>query len=230
MAATVQPRFTEGVTSLEPRTPRFLVGVPAGRGAAPMHFPLGDELELPVEARRPAQPPPADRPPAGQAARRAQAPEAAPPPPAPPPAPNLEQFEQLKQAIGTLQAQGKRFAEQARADSLEIAFLLARKIVEAELRTDPEPLHALVRSALRQVGESRKVRLRVAPEDVELLRSPQGAEAIGGLTVAQVELVGDPSLAHGDCVVDTDFGFVDGRLSARFQELRRALDAAEVQP
>jgi flagellar assembly protein FliH len=70
------------------------------------------------------------------------------------------------------------------------------------------------------------VAVRVAPEDAELLRSAAGKDALDGLAAARVEWVADPSLQRGDCVVDTDFGQVDGRLTTRLAELRRAADAA----
>ncbi|HTN53808.1 MAG TPA: FliH/SctL family protein [Anaeromyxobacter sp.] len=41
-----------------------------------------------------------------------------------------------------------------------------------------------------------------------------------------MEVAPDPSLEAGDCVVETDFGKVDGRLRTRLDELRRAVDSA----
>ena len=42
----------------------------------------------------------------------------------------------------------------------------------------------------------------------------------------RVEIVPDPTLVPGDCLVDTDFGQVDGRLSTRLGEARRAVRSA----
>jgi flagellar biosynthesis/type III secretory pathway protein FliH len=40
-----------------------------------------------------------------------------------------------------------------------------------------------------------------------------------------VEIVADPSLGRGDCLVEGDLVTVDGRINARIEELRRVLDA-----
>ena len=138
-----------------------------------------------------------------------------------------EALQQVVAAVEALRAQADRLAEQARADAIEIGFQVARKVLEAELRAGPEALFALVRSAVRRAGESRRVSVRLAPEDLALLQPEGGKGAIDSLTAARVEWVADPSLQRGDCLVDTDFGQVDGRLATRFDEIRRAVDGLE---
>jgi flagellar assembly protein FliH len=137
-----------------------------------------------------------------------------------------EAMEKVAAALETLRAQADHLAEQARSDAIEIGFQVARKILETELRQNPESLFALVRAAVRRAGESRRIAVRVAPDDVGLLQSETGRAALDGLTSARIELVSDPGLQRGDCMVDTDFGQVDGRLGTRLTEIRRAVDAA----
>jgi flagellar assembly protein FliH len=135
-------------------------------------------------------------------------------------------MEKVAAALETLRAQADHLAEQARSDAIEIGFQVARKILETELRQSPESLFALVRAAVRRAGESRRIAVRASPDDALLLQSEQGRSALDGLTSARIELVSDPGLQRGDCMVDTDFGQVDGRLGTRLAEIRRAVDAA----
>jgi flagellar assembly protein FliH len=201
-----------------PAGPRMVGGAPSNLRAAPPPAEAAGAANQPSNASEPD--PLAGVPLPQQLPQRP----AASPPPSAKPDPILQ--ERLARAIETLQLQGQRLAEQARADAIEIAFQIAARIVESELRTSPEPYFALVRSALRQVGEAHTIQIRVNPADAELLRGPRGNEASAGLSITTIEIVSDPSLVRGDCVVDTDFGHVDGRLATRFQELRRALGAA----
>jgi flagellar assembly protein FliH len=129
-------------------------------------------------------------------------------------------------ALDTLRAQADRLAEQARSDALEIGFLVARKILESEVRQSPEALFALVRSAVRRAGDSRRVAVRLSPDDVATVQSESGRAALEGLAAARIEILPDPTLQRGDCTVDTDFGQVDGRLGTRLAELRRSVDAS----
>jgi len=135
-------------------------------------------------------------------------------------------MDKVAAALATLRAQADHLAEQARSDAIEIGFQVARKILETELRQGPEALFALVRSAVRRAGESRRIAVRVTPDDASLLQAEAGRAALDGLSSARIELVSDPSLQRGDCMVDTDFGQVDGRLETRLAEIRRAVDAA----
>ncbi len=153
--------------------------------------------------------------------------------PEPPPGPTPEQLaairaealERVAHAVEILKLQAERLAEQARGDALEIGFMVARRILEAELSTGPEPLFALVRGALKRAGDSRKVVVRVHPGDVALLSGPAAAGELG-VSAAAIEIAGDPGLDRGDVLVDTDFGKVDGRLRTRLDELHRAASSA----
>jgi flagellar assembly protein FliH len=136
-----------------------------------------------------------------------------------------EAMEKVSHAVEVLRLTAGRLAEEARSDALEIGFQVARRVIEAELQTSPETLFALVRSALKRAGDSRKIVIRLHPEDA---RTVAASVASGDLAVAAaaVEVQPDATLERGDCLVETDFGQVDGRLQTRLDELHRAAVAA----
>jgi flagellar assembly protein FliH len=190
-----------------PRRPRFLAAVPdalrpeAARFVRARHSPARTAAEQVAHAVGEA------RAGAGEDARR-------------------EALGRVSQALETLRAQASSLAEQARTDALEIGFHVARKILEMEVRTSPEPLFALVKSALRRAGDSRRVVLRLAPDDAARVQTESGRAALDGVTAARVEVFPDPALLPGDCLVETDYGQIDGRLETRIAELRRAVESA----
>lgn len=141
------------------------------------------------------------------------------------PTPTPELLARISDGVDSLRLQGERLAAMARSDALELGFLVAQKILEMELKASPAPLFSLIRSALRRAGEDRVVSVRLHPADHEIVRGQLNEPLGPGLTVAEVKLEADPSLQRGDCVVETDFGTVDGRLGSRIGELRKALAA-----
>jgi flagellar biosynthesis/type III secretory pathway protein FliH len=193
-----------------PRRPRFLAAVSDARSPEAARFGRADRPAPRPQARPPGEEPGEDAGTAAVAAAEAR----------------REALDRVAGALETLRAQASRLAEQARADALEIGFQVARKILETEIRTSPEPLFALVRSALRRAGDSRRIALRLAPDDAARIQGDEGRAALEGMTAARVEVFPDPSLQPGDCLVETDYGRIDGRLETRLGELQRAIDAA----
>jgi flagellar biosynthesis/type III secretory pathway protein FliH len=171
----------------------------------------------------------------GEAARQAEIPvidtpsvveSLAPPLPPPIPQPGPEFAERLAKAVGELRRTGERLAEQTTADALEMAMLIARRIIEGELKTNPAALTGLIRSAIGRLGESRKVQLRLHPSDAANVQAAGDAGPLGGVSVARVEIRPDATLSPGDCIVDGEQGTVDGRVATRMEEVRRILARA----
>jgi hypothetical protein len=150
----------------------------------------------------------------------------APPLPPPLPQPGPEFADRLARAVADLRRTGERLAEQATADALEMATLIARRIIEGELKTNPAALTGLIRSALGRLGESRKVQLRLHPTDAANVQAAGDTGTWAGLSIARVEIRPDASLSPGDCIVDGEQGTVDGRVATRLEEVRRILSRA----
>jgi flagellar assembly protein FliH len=130
-------------------------------------------------------------------------------------------MERLEAAIATLKLQGERLAEQVRSDALEIGLLVARRILERELRGDLDATFAFIKSAIRKVGDARNTVVRLCPGDLERLK----VKGDPALSLGPVELRADDTLAPGDVMVDAEHHTVDGRLGTRLEEIARALSS-----
>lgn len=191
-------------SSATSRRPKFLASVP-GPSEAPARF---ASIERPL---RPYE----------QAALLA-----APAEPKPDPIATARAIERLEQAVTLLRAQGERLAEQARSDALELAFMIARKILEREIHCDPMALLSLIRSAITRAGEANQITVRLSAMDSDALRLAGHDLTSSNFSLAKVTVVADPNLGAGDCVVETNLGTVDGRLSTRLAEMRETVEAA----
>ena len=146
--------------------------------------------------------------------------------PKPDPAATARALERLELGITLLRAQGERLAEQARSDALELAFMIARKILEREIHTDPVALLSLIRSAITRAGEANQITIRLSASDADALRLAGHDLASQAFSLAKVSIVADPNLSAGDCIVETNLGTVDGRLSTRLAEMRETVETA----
>jgi hypothetical protein len=152
-----------------------------------------------------------------------------PPPAPPPPAPPsglAEGSRALAMALEQLRLESEHLAQQSRSDALELGFLVAKKILEMEISANPAALFALIRSAVRKVGDARTLTVRLHPEDCRRLETAGGVRQMGELSMMTVEVRPDSSLVPGDCVIDSELGRVDGRLATRLAEMKRQLEGA----
>jgi flagellar assembly protein FliH len=148
----------------------------------------------------------------------------APPPPPAPPSGLAEGSRALAMALEQLTLESEHLAQQSRSDALELGFLVAKKILEMEVSASPAALFALIRSAVRKVGDARTLTVRLHPEDCRRLEAAGGVRQMDELSMMTVEVRPDSSLALGDCVIDSELGRVDGRLSTRLAEMKRQLE------
>jgi flagellar assembly protein FliH len=209
---------------LKTRTPRFLIQTVEGKGEpTPASFSVvKDESSPNAETISPHLMP-------------SPGPILPPPPAAPaPPVANAKpaidaqiqaQLERLSHTVERLRLQSEWLAEQARSDALEIGFEVARRILELEVSVNPEPLFALIRSAIHRVGESRKLSIKLCPTDLAHIQQAGPSARLASFSMAQIELLAAPELSPGDCIIEGELGVVDGRLTARLAELRRAVGA-----
>jgi len=104
---------------------------------------------------------------------------------------------------------------------VQIATAVAAKIVENEVREDPDAIYRIARSALARAENERRLVLRASAENISKLIKRTG-ELVAGRYL-DLEFKEDPSLGNADVVVEGDHGFVDARLSSRLEEIERVL-------
>ncbi|PKM06137.1 MAG: flagellar assembly protein FliH [Gammaproteobacteria bacterium HGW-Gammaproteobacteria-4] len=97
-------------------------------------------------------------------------------------------------------------------DIAQLAMAVARQLIRRELKTSPDEVIASVREALAALpAAARDVRVSVHPDDALLIRSHLGeAHAAGSW-----QLLDDPLISRGGCVINTDHSRIDARVETR---------------
>jgi len=118
-------------------------------------------------------------------------------------------------------------AEAVERDAVELAVLLAEKIVAGTLDADPDRVLDVVRGALRRLSERRRVTVLVHPDDLELVHSASAgfAAELGGIEHCEVQA--ERRLVRGGAVVRTDEGQIDASIDTQLARARE-LVAAEL--
>jgi flagellar biosynthesis/type III secretory pathway protein FliH len=103
------------------------------------------------------------------------------------------------------------------ARTIEVATLLAERLIGEALAVEPARIAELATSALEQTRGAKRIRLDANPADVEPLRAVLGE--LGQIA----EVHADESLGRGELVVHTELGKVDGRLRPQLDRLAEVL-------
>ncbi|HEY9130254.1 MAG TPA: flagellar assembly protein FliH [Dyella sp.] len=91
----------------------------------------------------------------------------------------------------------------------QLAMVVARRVLAHELRTTPELIVRAVREAAVSLpAAERELRVRLHPDDVQLLRELDAVETTW-------QLLPDPALDRGDCVLESGRSRLDARIETR---------------
>lgn len=99
---------------------------------------------------------------------------------------------------------------------VELARLLAERLVGQAVAGDPEPVTALARQVLAQARGARRFTLSAHPEDARVLTV---LRAELGVDPSLLEIQSDPARARGDLFLVTDIGVLDGALAPQLERL-----------
>jgi len=129
----------------------------------------------------------------------------------------------LAEAARRMDQKTREALEALQQDALRLILAIARRVIMAELKTNPQAISDLLRNLLRD-AEGRKVtRVRLNPSDIAHL---EGTPAEEMLRQAGIQVLPAEEIAPGGCVLETGFGRLDARLEVRLDEVASALLAS----
>jgi len=124
----------------------------------------------------------------------------------------------LGDAIGKIEETARAMARPCATELVELALIVARELVGAEMRRDPAPLIHLVERCLDDVAGESSITIRLHPADRAAL-----VAARPELARAELRFLEDPTLARGGCAVESARRLVDARLEERLDKVRDGL-------
>jgi type III secretion system HrpE/YscL family protein len=111
----------------------------------------------------------------------------------------------------------------AEAELRTLAVRIAEKILGRELKSDPAAVIDVAAAALRHAGEPRELVVRCAPDDLAALERGKPRLLERSRAAQAVRFVADERVARGGCIIETELGIVDARLSTQLDAIEKAL-------
>lgn len=131
-------------------------------------------------------------------------------------------YEQLDMLMNQLYEQNKLLNENFNKVVLDTAFALAEKIVQREIEKE-STITNLIDSCLKKVLTANEIIIKLNPIDFETVTNDL-KEINKSIDVSKIRFEKDEMIDKGGCLVETEIGNADARISSQLSELKRKLE------
>jgi flagellar assembly protein FliH len=116
-----------------------------------------------------------------------------------------------------------RIIEEAEPFVIELSTEIAKKVLQQELKINPEALLVLIKQTLASVYETASLSIGVSPEDFAFVQKQR--EQLMAVDNGQVEvkIIPDYSIEQGGCIIRTSSGSIDARIDVQLSEIKKVL-------
>lgn len=129
---------------------------------------------------------------------------------------------QFSQALLDLEKIKREIYFNAENDTVELALTIAGKILCQEVSIKKEVVLSVVREALKEVVGHDKIKVRLNPSDMLIVKNAQ-VEIVNSVhNTDSVAFEEDGSISSGGCVIETNFGEIDARIERQFKVVQEA--------
>ncbi len=126
-------------------------------------------------------------------------------------------------AIAAVVAFQQAVRERYERELLLVALGVARTVVQRELTERPELWLDMLRAAIQRTVDRERVVVRVPAALAEFLRAHAPELKLALAEVKDVEVVDDPGLPPGGCILESRFGEVDLGVETQLEQVERTL-------
>jgi flagellar biosynthesis/type III secretory pathway protein FliH len=132
----------------------------------------------------------------------------------------------LEQAVAGVHAERLEASARLEAHAVDLALMLAEKVLAGAVAVDTQRVVEAVRGALRGIVERERVTVLVHPDDLEIVRSAmvELRGSLGGIEHCEVQA--ERRVSRGGAVVRTPDGDVDARVETKLARAREVVETA----
>ena len=134
-----------------------------------------------------------------------------------------QQFGVFSQTLGQLNNLKQEMVAFNEAQILKMIFHMASKIAKKEIQEDPELILPLIKDCVTATQQSEEIKVFVSKEDFNFINTIKDKLGRDYDFLDKVELLESEKIQRGGCVVETNYGSVDGTIETRVKKLWDAM-------
>ena len=137
-------------------------------------------------------------------------------------------IERMHKMVESVMQRREEILSETESQIVELVILMARKVIKILSESQKNVVMANTLAALKKVKTRGNVTLRVNLEEVKLTTDHIQEFIQHVENIEAIKVLEDSSVEKGGCIVETDFGAIDARISSQLTELENKI--LEVSP
>ncbi len=135
----------------------------------------------------------------------------------------VQKYESIDKIITKLNMQIAAYEPAFEKIVVNLALAVSEKIVKREIEAE-SIINETLKESIRRVIGSNKIFVKLNPEDLKRI-SLESHIPFNDETYKNIKFEPDEHIEAGGCLVETEIGNVDARISSQFNEVRKQLEA-----
>ena len=133
--------------------------------------------------------------------------------------------EESRSLVENARAQKLQTIRDCEADILRLSMAIARKVVAAELATNPDVILGVIRDATALLDSPDNITVHVNPAELDQVLEEIGSGLYSDANqgMIQVKAVADHRISAGGCTLESEVGMIDARLETRLDNMEQLL-------
>ncbi|NQT30064.1 MAG: hypothetical protein HQ596_05800 [Candidatus Saganbacteria bacterium] len=138
-----------------------------------------------------------------------------------------EAASQIEEAVETLNQavkERKNIIKDSEQEILRLAIKVAEQVIRSEVSLHRDVCLNIVAEAISRVSDREQIIVKVNREDAEYLKRYK--DRLAGMLdgVKSFSVIEDPNIEPGGCLIETNLGFVDAKISTKIQSIEESLN------
>jgi type III secretion protein L len=126
-------------------------------------------------------------------------------------------------ALAEAWQQRAHYFSQNESELIKLAVAIAGKIVAQTIQADSSTVQRVIEEALKAVRSERRIMVQVNPSEESQARERAASLKLLRPEAGDIVIVGNPSVAPGGCIVESELGIVDAQIATQLASIERAL-------
>ncbi len=136
----------------------------------------------------------------------------------------IERYDEISKTFLSIEENFNEYKDVFANLVLELSYLISEKIVRREIKKE-SMITDVMKESLNKIVGANSIQIKLNPDELEEIKLESG-NSFAGKSLSNISFEADERIDAGGCLVITEIGNVDGRVTSQVEEIKKQLDAA----